>query len=1049
MAVKKAQVDIQITGADTIQSLEDALSSINEEIKNVDINSSAFQNLSTQAETVRTKLTQVNESLNAVTGQRQGEAIRKMGLSLVGVFQGAAGASLIFGNKVGADFQLLIGKVAGLYSVVDGISRVTKAFSTENIAALKSLGTQWGIMGADAKIAGMTMKTALLTSGIGILVVALGVVAANWDKITNAIKRSREEKKLAEDKKALDEELKTQEDIIKSYEEEAAAQKKINELNGKKEENARVDLDLAQKKTAEVKAQQATLQNAQATIQLTIDKAKEDVGLQEIKVNRLESANNLTGLGIKHAEKKLVTDKLSLKTAEDELKVNLEQQAANKKNLELLQKEGAAALVLLLNQTKLNDLDKDIAARENRVKILQAEEGQTVAIYEEQKKIIDLQIKKIALQVQIDGFLSKENEQSIKNLEADKQALTIKENLFIKNLDYQSKMNALNKIYNNNLKENNGLILDSNVEFDKSVEKLNKALVVSDRQNVIYSEIVKGVKTYNEFQAQSLTLGEEIQNQNKENAEFIALGNSGLKVTRDSYEKIVGKLAEYKQLTDKQKAFPNPNDAFKLDTLEKYGELLKHNNDYFTSKLQEAAALNGEILDSDDKILQRKASELSTTVVMLNIEKDQLDIKRDQEIAIRNQSLANDELLKARKDIVDSYVGELNLVKNTLEAEKAAAKTTEQKTIINDKILAVEGSIVGAQNEQYQISSDLYKNKQDQIKADNEIDVITGQIVENKQAEDDANVKITKELLDQEQLYSKIQDWIKQNAELIQASSELINQMFSLAIAGQQRVADKAQERIDKAQKQLDKLNNAEAKSREKIIDLQNELKDADGERYNEILKQIADEEAAQTEKGKNDQQLVKDLTNQQLKAQYEKDMAEWKMKKLEKVQAIISATIAGALAVVKSLPNVILAAIVGVLSAAAIATIAVQKIPPQPEKPTYLAKGGLLEGNLHKDGGIQVGKTGIEVEGEEYVVNRYATKKYLPVLEAINNSGNKMKYDAGGQLPDINTKQQGEFIDYDKLSKAILSGIQPTVSIVDINRGINRVHVIQQSASL
>lgn len=50
------------------------------------------------------------------------------------------------------------------------------------------------------------------------------------------------------------------------------------------------------------------------------------------------------------------------------------------------------------------------------------------------------------------------------------------------------------------------------------------------------------------------------------------------------------------------------------------------------------------------------------------------------------------------------------------------------------------------------------------------------------------------------------------------------------------------------------------------------------------------------------------------------------------------------------------------------------------------LEDGGLLSGPSHSNGGIPVGNTGIEVEGNEFVVNKRSTAKYLPVLQAINN---------------------------------------------------------------
>lgn len=51
-------------------------------------------------------------------------------------------------------------------------------------------------------------------------------------------------------------------------------------------------------------------------------------------------------------------------------------------------------------------------------------------------------------------------------------------------------------------------------------------------------------------------------------------------------------------------------------------------------------------------------------------------------------------------------------------------------------------------------------------------------------------------------------------------------------------------------------------------------------------------------------------------------------------------------------------------------------------------AKGGLLNGPSHANGGMPIAGTNIEVEGGEYVVNKYATSKNLALLEAINQMG-------------------------------------------------------------
>jgi len=272
----------------------------------------------------------------------------------------------------------------------------------------------------------------------------------------------------------------------------------------------------------------------------------------------------------------------------------------------------------------------------------------------------------------------------------------------------------------------------------------------------------------------------------------------------------------------------------------------------------------------------------------------------------------------------------------------------------------------------------------------------------------------------------------------------VVNAWFGLASAQYDELARKADERLKKAQKELAKLNKQQEKAQDRLKDLQDELKDADGERYNELLDLIKEEQDAQGQGAAaieaqilKQQELEKQAANDKMKAEYEKA-------KMEKRQALINAAINTALAVIKALPNIVLAAAVGIAGGLGIAAIAAQKIP----EPEYLAKGGLLQGKSHTEGGIPVGSTGVEVEGGEYVVNKRATAEYLPLLEALNAQGNR-KMAVGGQLTPVSTDAQQAFIDYDRLAEAILNGIQPKVAVVDIITGMNKVKLIQSNASL
>ena len=49
--------------------------------------------------------------------------------------------------------------------------------------------------------------------------------------------------------------------------------------------------------------------------------------------------------------------------------------------------------------------------------------------------------------------------------------------------------------------------------------------------------------------------------------------------------------------------------------------------------------------------------------------------------------------------------------------------------------------------------------------------------------------------------------------------------------------------------------------------------------------------------------------------------------------------------------------------------------------------KGGLLNGPSHANGGMHITGSNIEVEGGEYIINKESSKKYLGLLEAINEN--------------------------------------------------------------
>jgi hypothetical protein len=52
------------------------------------------------------------------------------------------------------------------------------------------------------------------------------------------------------------------------------------------------------------------------------------------------------------------------------------------------------------------------------------------------------------------------------------------------------------------------------------------------------------------------------------------------------------------------------------------------------------------------------------------------------------------------------------------------------------------------------------------------------------------------------------------------------------------------------------------------------------------------------------------------------------------------------------------------------------------------MARGGFLRGPSHEQGGIKYQGGGVEVEGNESVINRRSTLAYAPLLSQINMQG-------------------------------------------------------------
>ena len=125
-------------------------------------------------------------------------------------------------------------------------------------------------------------------------------------------------------------------------------------------------------------------------------------------------------------------------------------------------------------------------------------------------------------------------------------------------------------------------------------------------------------------------------------------------------------------------------------------------------------------------------------------------------------------------------------------------------------------------------------------------------------------------------------------------------------------------------------------------------------------------------------------------------------------------------------------------------------------------AKGGLLEGDSHKNGGITLGynRKGIrqEAEGGEYIVNKQTTTENLSLIEFVNSKKRRLNLDdfiefysgkaKGTKQSPLNYYadggQLGELTDYSQMVQnqpvVVDLTIDSKVSVVDIENALDKL---------
>lgn len=372
--------------------------------------------------------------------------------------------------------------------------------------------------------------------------------------------------------------------------------------------------------------------------------------------------------------------------------------------------------------------------------------------------------------------------------------------------------------------------------------------------------------------------------------------------------------------------------------------------------------------------------------------------------------------------------------KNDEERAEALQKITELEATIQastQSVMDMKNQVVEIDGQIVDLNNEILNKNQEQLELQNEI--------ADKQRE------VTQELEKQSRGYALLQSFVEQYKEEIQAAQELIGATFELTATIYDNIAAKRKQELDdwvaNNKDAFDEIADMEKSLSSRRDKLNEMLKMAEGQRYRDILDELANIDKAEQDNANSKEALMQ----QQAEMQHKIDMAEYNGAIMRKAAGIADATINTALGITEALPNIILAGIVGALGAIQIGTIAAQPLPPKPEKPKF-ELGGEIIGNSHSRGGVA-----IEAEGGEFIVNKDAYSKYGTLIRALNESGRRKFANGGEVTPNVSSPQSGDIIDYNLLANTMIVALKANpmfVSVTEIRSVENRLKAVESKTS-
>lgn len=640
----------------------------------------------------------------------------------------------------------------------------------------------------------------------------------------------------------------------------------------------------------------------------------------------------------------------------------------------------------------------------------------------------------------------------------------------------------------------NALILKEQKEWYKKTqdiqEKFNQNML--DNERVTWNELIK-VRDEMRVNMNAQT-SQNLETQNMKQTASVSYDFSmegtqeGVEKAKEYYNKLLELERNYiqdKKDLDKEAViiqFDNDTRQLEADyqeetnTIERWrNEQLQIQKDNYEQGLIEESKYQENI-----QSILKAAGEKGATAYS-NYEDRKADIIRQKEAdiaRIEQESLKSRQ--EANKKFTDSVIQEIQTMYDTI-GEKADEFDKQKTTVFGFlKIKQLKQQLKQSEQGYQQTLQNIKQQYADlQAKLDNnEID-----FNQFKQAKQELKKleKATKDSLNNTQnslknfsqtVAQNIADTVTMNMSLLYDVFQMFDDIMQQKYDNEQSELDHQQEMLDQENDNLEKYYQKAQEITQKYSDningIEDELKNARGERRQFLIDQLAQQKEAQLGalENENEIQRQKEANEKKQEALKKKqDELDRKRRKQQKLANIASAVMSTSVAITNALAlqpfwvGIAMAAVAAAMGAVQIATISAQKI---------YAKGGVIDGPSHKQGGVKIKtKDGVsEVEGEEFITNKVTTQKNLPLMYYINSQkkhltkddldsffdgktrkispkAGQMKFAEGGQMPEMQDFDLKKMIPQQREEELKTYQVQ----VVDIINAIDNVETVKTLA--